>query len=221
MRQYSNSRKIYALGSLIAGILLLLWPKGALKLVAYAVGLIIMAGGLTSILSQLRSRRGRSVSIWSLLIGIVITFVGARIFVNPENFASIIPTAVGYLITFSGIVNLLETFTLSRAHYKNWWVSLLAALMTIILGLILINHALGIAETMVRIGGIALLFNGASDLWISRRVDRYANSRRRKSRSSGSSGESRSARAEGGGRARYDTPGPEIIDADADDYREL
>ena len=218
MRQYSNSRKIYALGSLIAGILLLLWPKSALKLVAYAVGLIIMAGGLASIMSQFRSRRGRSVSIWSLLIGIVITFVGARIFVNPENFASIIPSAVGYLITFSGIMNLLETFTLSRAHYRKWWVSLLAALMTIVLGLILINHALGIAETMVRIGGIALLFNGASDLWISRRVGQYAGSRRRNSRSSGGS---RSARAEGGGTARYDTSGPEIIDADSDDYREL
>ena len=137
---------------------------------------------------------------------------------NPENFASIIPTAVGYLITFSGIVNLLETFTLSRAHYRKWWVSLGAALMTIVLGLILINHALGIAETMVRIGGIALLFNGASDLWISRRVDQYAGGRRRNSRSSGGS---RSAGAEGGGTARYDTSGPEIIDADADDYREL
>lgn len=218
MRQYSNSRKIYALGSLIAGILLLLWPKSALRLVAYAVGLIIMAGGLASILSQLRNRRGRSVSIWSLLIGIVITFVGARIFVNPDNFASIIPTAVGYLITFNGIMNLLETFTLSRVRYKNWWISLLAALMTIILGLILVNHALGIAETMVRIGGIALLFNGASDLWISRRVDQYAGSRRRNSRSSGGN---KSARTEGGGTARYDTSGPEIIDADADDYREL
>jgi uncharacterized membrane protein HdeD (DUF308 family) len=177
-----------------------------------------MAGGLASIMSQFRGRRGRSVSIWSLLIGIVITFVGARIFVNPENFASIIPSAVGYLITFSGIMNLLETFTLSRAHYRKWWVSLLAALMTIVLGLILINHALGIAETMVRIGGIALLFNGASDLWISRRVGQYAGSRRRNSRSSGGS---RSARAEGGGTARYDTSGPEIIDADSDDYREL
>ena len=218
MRQYSNSRKIYALGSLIAGILLLLWPKGALKLVAYAVGLIIMAGGLASVMSQFRSRIGRPASIWGLLIGIVVTFVGARIFVNPENFASIIPTAVGYLITFSGIVNLLETFTLSRAHYRKWWVSLGAALMTIVLGLILINHALGIAETMVRIGGIALLFNGASDLWISRRVDQYAGGRRRNSRSSGGS---RSAGAEGGGTARYDTSGPEIIDADADDYREL
>ena len=218
MRQYSNSRKIYALGSLIAGILLLLWPKGALKLVAYAVGLIIMAGGLASIMSQFRSRRGRPASIWGLLIGIVVTFVGARIFVNPENFASIIPTAVGYLITFSGIVNLLETFTLSRAHYRKWWVSLGAALMTIVLGLILINHALGIAETMVRIGGISLLFNGASDLRISRRVDQYAGGRRRNSRSSGGS---RSAGAEGGGTARYDTSGPEIIDADADDYREL
>ena len=218
MRYYSNSRKIYAIGSLICGILLLLWPVSALRIVSYAVGIIIMAGGIASVLTQLRNRRRGNGSLTSMIVAVLITLVGGWIFVNPENFASIIPTAVGYLITISGIINLLETFTLSRAHYRKWWVSLLAAVLTIVLGLTLVNHAFGIAATMVRIGGVALLFNGISDLWINRRVDQYAGGRRRNSRSSGGS---RSAGAEGGGTARYDTSGPEIIDADADDYREL
>ena len=216
MKYYSNSRKIYAFGSLILGILLLLWPAGALKAVSYAVGIIIMAGGITSILSRLRSRKRGSGAAWTIFIGAVITLVGGWIFVNPENFASIIPSAVGYLITLSGIVNLLETFTLSKARYRKWPVSLLAAVLTIMLGLVLINHAFGIAATMVRIGGVALLFNGISDLWINRRVEQYANTKRRNSRTSGSSG---SAKAAGGSTARHDTSDPDIIDAE--NYREL
>lgn len=214
MRYYSNSRKIYAFGSLILGILLLLWPVSALKIVSYAAGLIIMVGGITSIYTQLRNRRRGKASVWSTIVGVVITLVGGWIFVNPENFASIIPTAIGYLITFSGIINLVETFTLSRAHYRKWWVSLLAAVLTIILGLILINHAFGIAATMVRIGGVALLFNGISDLWINRRVDQYAGNRRKNNRSSGS------GRKTGGtDSGHHNTSDPDIIDAE--NYREL
>ena len=215
MRYYSNSRKIYAIGSLVLGVLLLLWPVGALKAVSYAVGIIIMAGGITSILSRLRSRKRGRGSVGTIFIGAVITMVGGWIFVNPENFASIIPSAIGYLITLSGIVNLLETFTLSKAHYRKWWVSLLAAVLTIMLGLVLINHAFGIAATMVRIGGAALLFNGISDFWINRRVEQYANTKRKSSRASGGAG---SAKA-GGGTARHDTSDPDIIDAE--NYREL
>lgn len=216
MRSYSTSRKIYSLGSLILGILLLLWPVRALKIVSYAVGLIIMAGGIMSILTQLRTRRRGKASLWSLCVGVVITLVGGWIFVNPENFASIIPTAIGYLITFSGIINLLETFALSKAHYKKWWVSLLAAVLTIILGLTLVNHAFGIAATMVRIGGAALLFNGISNLWINRRVDQYAYKKQKYSRPAGGGASSKTG---GTGTARHDTSGPEIIDAE--DYREL
>lgn len=216
MRSYSNSRKIYSSGSLILGILLLLWPVSALKVVSYAVGMIIMAGGITSILTQLRGRRRGSVPLWSLFAGTVITLVGGWIFVNPENFASIIPTAIGYLITLSGIINLLETFALSRAHYKKWWVSLFAAVLTIILGLVLVNHAFGIAATMVRIGGIALLFNGISNLWINRRVDQYAYKKRKSgSASSGRGG----AKTGGAATGRRDTSDPDIIDAE--NYREL
>ena len=48
MRHLSGSRKIYAFGSLILGVLLLLWPVSALRMVAYAAGIIVMAGGVAS-----------------------------------------------------------------------------------------------------------------------------------------------------------------------------
>ena len=65
---------------------------------------------------------------------------------------------------------------------------------------------------MVRLGGVFLLFNGISDLWINRRVDEYVHYDNK------TPGKNRK-RASGSGPARHDTSRPDIIDAE--DYREI
>lgn len=212
MNKLSGSRKIYALGSLVLGVLLLLWPDRALRMAAYVVGVVVMAGGVASILSHFRNRRGAGVPSANLVIAIIVTAVGAWIFLNPTDFASIVPTALGYLIVLSGIVNLLETFSLSRVHYNKWWVSLIASVVTIFMGMLLVNHAFGIVSSMVRLGGVFLLFNGISDLWINNRVDEYV-------KYGDGTYDKKRKKSSGSGRARHNTSDPDIIDAD--DYREV
>ena len=212
MNKLSGSRKIYAVGSLILGVLLLLWPDSALRLAAYVAGVVVMAGGVVSVFAHFRRRRGAPASGVNLIIALIVTGVGAWIFLNPRDFASIIPTALGYLIMLSGIVNLLETFTLSRAHYNKWWVSLLVSIVTIFMGMLLVNHAFGIVSSMVRLGGVFLIFNGVSDLWINNRVDEYM-------KYDDGSPEKYRKWTSGSGSARYDTSDPDIIDAE--DYREI
>lgn len=214
MRHLSSSRKIYAFGSLILGLLLLVWPGSALRAVSYAAGIIVMAGGITSVLAHFRRKPRTSIAGANLVVGVLVTLVGGWIFCNPESFASVVPTAIGYLMLLSGIVNLLETFSLSKARYQKWWVSLLAAVVTIFMGLLLINHAFGIASVMVRIGGMFLMFNGISDMWINRRVDEYVHYNQ-----DGASGNRRAQSGAQGTSARYDTSDPNIIDAE--DYKEL
>lgn len=212
MNKLSGSRKIYAFGSLVLGVLLLLWPGDALRLAAYVVGMVVMAGGVISLIAHFRKRSSYASHGINLITAVIVTGVGAWIFLNPQDFASIIPTALGYLVVISGIVNLLETFSLSRAHYRKWWVSLLAAIVTIFMGMLLVNHAFGIVSSMVRLGGVFLLFNGISDLWINRRVDEYVHYDNK------TPGKNRK-RASGSGPARHDTSSPDIIDAE--DYREI
>lgn len=226
MRHLSGSRKIYAFGFIILGVLLLIWPGSALRMAAYAAGIIIMAGGITAVLAHFRRKPRTAVGGVNLLAGIAVTVVGGWIFLNPEDFAAVIPTAVGYLIVISGIVKLLETFSLSRARFGRWWASLFTAIVTIVMGLLLVNHAFGIASTMVRIGGAFLLFNGISDLWVVGSVDRYVRFGR-KSKNAASGGKDRPAGTSGGNRRaagagqRHGVSGSEIIDADEGDYREL
>lgn len=212
MNNLFGSRKIYALGSLLLGVLLLLWPGNALRLASYVTGVIVMAGGITTLIGHSRNRGGGAGFKAGVFTSILVTFAGIWIFLNPEDFASVIPTVIGYLMVLSGIVNLLETFSLSRARYKKWWVSLLAAVVTIFMGMLMVNHAFGIASIMIRIVAVFLLFNGISDLWINKRVDEYVVHGQNK-------GGQKGGRAAAQGAGGRDTSDPDIIDAE--DYREL
>lgn len=212
MSNFFRSRKIYAFGSLLLGVLLLLWPGSALRLASYVTGVVVMAGGITTLIAHSRNRRSRFGLGAGVFTSILVTFAGIWIFLNPEDFASVIPTAIGYLIVLSGIVNLLETFSLSRARYKKWWVSLLAAVATIFMGMLMVNHAFGVASVMIRIVAVFLLFNGISNLWINKRVDEYVEHRHKTDGHGGGRAASQST-------AGHDNSNPDIIDAE--DYREL
>lgn len=218
LNNMSSSRKIYAFGTVLLGILLLFWPYSALSMAATASGIVIIGGGVTALLAGLRRRRQYGGGIFNLLTAILVTAFGSWIFLNPSRFIGIIPTVFGYIIVISGIFNLLETFSLTRARYRRWWASLLTAVITILMGLFLINHALGVASMMVRIAGIFLVFNGISDLLIARRLDQYVfySDRRR-----GGAGGGQARKSAGAGRAsaKYDTSDPDIVDAE--DYREM
>ena len=221
MRGLSGSRKIYAFVSLLLGVMLLLWPVSTLRMAACVAGVIITAGGVAAVLSYFRDSPGAGIGSASLIAGIFVILVGGWIFLNPENFAAAIPTAVGCLIVISGILKLFAAFSLSRAQYGGWWISLLTAVATIGMGLLLVNHAFGIAATIVRVGGALILVNAVSDLWISRRVDQYVLHGKGSSGASGrnASGRgSRSASNKAGGTLKG---APDIIDAEEGDYREL
>ena len=74
------------------------------------------------------------------------------------------------MIVVSGLINLGETFILSRSKYKKWWISLIIAVITIACGIFVINRALGLASLITRIAGGVLIFDGASHLWVTSRV---------------------------------------------------
>ena len=55
-------------------------------------------------------------------------------------------------------------------QYDNWWVALLLSLLTVALGVVLICNPFTIVDTVVRIIGAFLVYDGLSDMWILSRV---------------------------------------------------
>ena len=73
-------------------------------------------------------------------------------------------TEIGYLD------NAVQAIDLKKMQYDNWWVALLLSLLTVALGVVLICNPFTIVDTVVRIIGAFLVYDGLSDMWILSRV---------------------------------------------------
>lgn len=169
MKSFTNNRIIFAVGAAILGIILLIWPAASLIIMAKCIGALVAIGGLAAAYQFYKDHDSPAKSLL-LVMAAVMIICGAVIFLHPEELVKLIPMIMGILVLISGLINLGETFTLSKKRYSRWWLSLIIAVITIGAGLFLITRAFSLAALITRIAGGILLFDGLSDLWVISRV---------------------------------------------------
>ena len=169
MKSFTTNRIIFAVGAAVLGIILLIWPAASLIIMAKCIGALVAIGGLAAAYQFYKDHDSPAKSLL-LVMAAVMIICGAVIFLHPEELVKLIPMIMGILVLISGLINLGETFTLSKKRYSRWWLSLIIAVITIGAGLFLITRAFSLAALITRIAGGILLFDGLSDLWVISRV---------------------------------------------------
>lgn len=155
----------------VLGIVLLLWPEATIDLVCkiLAVGLIIM--GAVQITSYFTDR---SIHPFAGALGLLLVLVGIWIFLRPGSIVSIVPIVIGVILCVHGIQDLKLSFETKENGYGNWWSMLIIAAVSLLFGVICIVNAFGMIKLALRFIGIALIYDGVSDLWIANRAIRAA-----------------------------------------------
>ena len=166
MKSFTTNRIVFAIGASVLGIILLIWPGTSLIIMAKCIGAAVAIGGLFAAYQFFRDHDSAVKSLL-LVMAAVMIICGVVIFLHPEELVKLIPMIMGILVLLSGIINLGETFTLSRQRYNRWWLSLIIAVLTIGAGIFLITRAFSLAALITRIAGGILLFDGLSDLWVN------------------------------------------------------
>lgn len=169
MKSFTTNRIIFAVGAAVLGIILLIWPAASLIIMAKCIGALVAIGGLAAAYQFYKDHDSPAKSLL-LVMAAVMIICGAVIFLHPEELVKLIPMIMGILVLISGLINLGETFTLSKKRYSRWWLSLIIAVITIGADLFLITRAFSLAALITRIAGGILLFDGLSDLWVISRV---------------------------------------------------
>ena len=83
--------------------------------------------------------------------------------------------AVGGLIALNGFFNLAQALDQRREQYTRWTASLAMAILTIVLGLLIVFNPFSTMEMLVVAIGIIIIYNGVSNLLIElgyRRMNR-------------------------------------------------
>ena len=94
---------------------------------------------------------------------------GIVVLAAPKFLISIVPFAVGVVVLVNGIVNLAQALDQRRMGYGRWSFSLALAVLTIVLGVLVICNPFSTMEMLVMAIGIVVAYNGLSNLWIESR----------------------------------------------------
>ena len=171
---YIKSLKVnYSLSAVICvilGIVLLVWPGQSTQVVCMVLGIVLGGFGLIQIILYLATKEKTMVSHSMMMLGVVLAVIGGWIVLKPETIIKAVPMIVGILIVIHGFHNAVQAIDLKKMQYDNWCVALLLSLLTVALGVVLICNPFTIVDTVVRIIGAFLVYDGLSDMWILSRV---------------------------------------------------
>ena len=159
---------------IVIGLVLVVWPGHVMTTAIRVLGFALLAGGGILIFSWYRGRERGSDPL-TLSEGIMLALVGLFVLLAPGMIISIIPFAVGGIVIINGIINLSQALDQRRYDFSGWVFALALAILTILLGGLIILNPFSTMEMLVVAIGVIVIYNGVSNLLIEagyRRINR-------------------------------------------------
>lgn len=145
------------------GIILVAYPNTSLTLVCRAVGVIVLVTGLGMVFSYLRSETKGILAKTALIFGSILVILGGFIILRPLGIISIVPIVFGIMLIYHGLANMKQALELRQYKDKGWWLPVLIAASTIILGLFIMNNPFRTIDVIMRIIGACLIYDGLTN----------------------------------------------------------
>ena len=171
MKKFRADMMLSALFSIVMGVILVAWPETTLDIICKAIAIILIVMGAAELVSYFWNKITYSLSG---ILGLVVLLIGIWIFVKPQSVLSLIPIVIGVILAVHGVQDLKVAFDTKRNGYTKWWSMLLMAIISLALGIICIVNAFGMVPLTMQIIGIALVYDGISDIWIVYKASKVA-----------------------------------------------
>ena len=176
MNEFLKGLKVnYTVSALLCvalGLVLLIWPGTTTQVVCMVLGAALVVYGVLQIVFYL-ANKDRNIAMQGMMVfGIVVAVIGVWILLKPEMIIMAVPVIVGILIVIHGIHNVVQAIALKKDGYTNWWVAFLLGVITVVFGVVLICNPFTVVDTIVRLIGAFLIYDGLSDIWILSRVSK-------------------------------------------------
>lgn len=148
----------------VLGLILVIWPDILGNILCYILGGALVLMGVFQLIGFIRGERLGFYNKFNMLMGLVLVLLGIWVCTKPHVVLSIIPVVVGIIILLHGLMDIQYTLDIRKSGNSKWWIGLIAALLTAIFGFVLIFNPFAAYEVTMMIIGIAMLYDGCSDL---------------------------------------------------------
>ena len=153
---------------LATGILLLINGEKFTKIIFIIFGVFLLVSGLiTLIRSLLEGRHGGSIPLLQLLLAVFLICLGAFFTAASGSVLSVVSTVTlvfGIILAFSGVLKLAEYLSIRKVGAVSW-LPIIAAVVTIVLGVVIAFNPFGATEVIWMILGIAIIVSAVFDIF--------------------------------------------------------
>ena len=148
----------------VCGLLLVLLPTEALSIANYAIAALFGAVGVFNIFRYIKSRGVIGTFGFTLALGLVLLCFSVLMFCYPTFLATILPKIWGISLLIGGFGKIQASADLQRIQERRWWIMLIGAAFSFVLGVMCLANPIYIAETIFVFIGICLLAEAVLDL---------------------------------------------------------
>ncbi len=153
---------VSAILTIALGGILIAWPMEVTGLICRVLGALLVVMGAVYIFGYIMEGRG----ILTVAGGLLFLLLGVWIFITPGSIATLVPIVIGVVL----LVHSLRDFQMAaeaKQHGSSRFMMLfLLALLNCVFGVICICDSFGVLSVAVRMLGIALVYDGISNMII-------------------------------------------------------
>ena len=149
---------------LALGIFLLAVPGTALNIVCYALGAVVLICAAVQLVRYFTASHKVFQSQFTLISGLVCLGLGGFLLLRSDIVVRILPVVFGLFVLFDSLGRIQNALELRRCGYASWKWFILLALLSVVLGGIMIFDPFAAMETLVMGIGIILIVEGAFNL---------------------------------------------------------
>lgn len=150
---------LWGIAAIVLGILLFMNPNTAAATFTIAAGWVLTIYGIASLVSA-ATRWSVILSTVDLYNGLISLLLGVLILMAPGFFMAWIFILLGIYVIIAGFSQLTAANAARVMGVKGSGWGIASAILTIILGFMVITSPFGMASAVVAVGGIALIYTG-------------------------------------------------------------
>ena len=164
-RHLKASMFVMQLVYLALGLALVFAPDMSARVLCYAFGAALAVVGLLAVWRFAAARQERLLFAWfSLVYGVLFTVLGIFLLVQPDTVLTVLPAVFGVFVLLDSLGRIQNALELRRAGLVRWWGMLFFALLSVVLGVLILINPFAALTTTVRVIGAVLLIESVLGL---------------------------------------------------------
>lgn len=154
---------IVAVSLIVIGLLFVIFPSSSARIICYVAGAILLVWGIFKLAVYFASGL-RDTGSYTLAQGAALIAVALLLFVKPDLIAELLTVLFGIILIVNGVVWLQRTIGMAKMKAGGWWILLIIALATLVLGLVITFDPFSSKNALMIFAGISMIVIGVLDI---------------------------------------------------------